>query len=126
MQVVWLVVAIVFLAISGYYLVTLANKAIKLLETLNDKIVALEAEIMPILKEAQQTIRDIEPLAKELGEKSAEISRMIDNMEKISQHAEVTTGAVRDGVVPFAHALSGIIAGFTEGAGALKDIIRRG
>lgn len=123
MDIAWFILVLVFLAVAGYYSVQVINRVIKLLETLNEKIVSIEEEITPILKEVDNTLKTIEPVTEMLAQKTDEIGSMIDNLEKTSSYAKTTTGAVRDGVVPLAHMLQGVVAALSEGSSSLKRYI---
>jgi ABC-type transporter Mla subunit MlaD len=94
----------------------LAVRIIQLLETLNEKVTSLEKEVAPILRDVEQTLRNVEPLSRELGNRGDEIGKLLANFEKVSDDAQATTGAIRNGIVPIAHSLAGLFAGFQEGS----------
>jgi predicted PurR-regulated permease PerM len=116
----WIGLITFFLAALVVIIGMLAGRVIKLLETLNDKLTSIEREFTPILIDIERTLRNIEPLTKELGERGDEIGKMLANIEKVSDDAQATTGAIRNGIVPLANALTGIYAGLQEGSKALS------
>ncbi|MCK4720515.1 hypothetical protein KAU08_07640 [bacterium] len=116
----WIVIIALFLASLVAILWMLAARVIKLLETLNDKVTSIEKEVAPILRDVEANMRNIEPLVKELGDKNLEVGRMLENIEKITDDAQATTGAIRNGIVPIAHSLAGIFAGLQEGSKILS------
>lgn len=115
----WIVMIAMFLAFLVAILWMLAARVIKLLETLNDKVTSIEKEVTPILRDLERTLKNVEPLTRELGEKNLEVGRMLENIEKITDDAQATTGAIRNGIVPIVHSLAGIFAGLQEGSKVL-------
>jgi predicted PurR-regulated permease PerM len=122
----WLIlIQTIILLVIAFFLSLMINRLITLLGTLNDKVSSIDGEIRPILRDIEQVLRNVEPLSKELGEKGHEIGSMIDNLEKVTSDAQATTGAIRNGIVPFAHSIAGIYSGLSEGARVLGEYSRR-
>ena len=119
------VVAAALLALA-LFMKSLIDKLIATVEAVRVKVDSIDNEIKPILRDVEQLLKEVEPLARELGERGAQIGTMIENIQKVTDDAQATTGAIRTGVVPIAHALSGLFAGFVEGGKALGDYTRRG
>ena len=117
----WFGLGAAFLVALAIIIGMLAVRIIKLLETLNDKVASIEKEISPILRDVEYSLRNIEPLTRELGNRGDEIGKLLANFEKVSDDAQATTGAIRSGIVPLAHALAGIYAGLQEGTKLLNS-----
>ncbi|MCX6647143.1 MAG: hypothetical protein NTY09_12425 [bacterium] len=116
----WIGLITLFLASLVVIIWMLASRIITLLETLNEKVTSIEKEVAPILRDVEQTLRNVEPLTRELGNRGDEIGKLLANFEKVSDDAQATTGAIRNGIVPLAHSLAGLFAGFQEGSKVLS------
>ena len=116
-----IVVIALFLFTLILLLKSLIDRVIALLQTLNDKLSSIETECRPILKDVETTLSNLEPLTRELGDRGEEIGRMLGNVEKVTDDIQATTGAIRGGIVPIAHTLTGVFAGVMEGAKALGE-----
>ena len=99
----------------------LVDRLITLILNVNEKLTVIEGEIKPILRDLEQTLKNIEPLTRELGDRKDEIGRLLENIERVSNDAQATTGAVRNGIVPIANTLQGLFAGLMQGAQALSE-----
>jgi ABC-type transporter Mla subunit MlaD len=102
----------------------LIDRLIDLIGSLNEKVSSLEGEIKPVLRDAEKTLSNLEPFAKELGKRGEDFGRLLSNIEKVSDDLQATTGAIRAGVVPIAHMLAGLHAGLMEGTRALSEYRR--
>ena len=100
---------------------SLIDRLITLIMNVNEKLSVIEGEIRPILRDVEQTLKNVEPLTKELGERKDEIGRLLENIEKVSDDAQATTGAVRTGIVPVANSVQALFAGLMQGAQVLGE-----
>lgn len=119
LELAWFGLGTLFLVSLVVIIGMLATRIIKLLETLNEKVTSIEKEVTPILRDVEYTLRNLEPVTRELGTKGDEIGRLLENIEKVSDDAQATTGAIRNGIVPMAHALASLFAGLQEGSKVL-------
>jgi methyl-accepting chemotaxis protein len=127
---VWLIViqgvillgAVVVIAL---FLKSLVERLTSLFDTLNTKVLEIDGELKPILRNLEQCLRSAEPFARELGDRRNEIGAMLENLERLSEDAQATTSAIRYGIVPIAHSLAGIFSGLVEGARVLGESARR-
>ncbi len=118
-------VAVAFFFIA-LFLKGLIDKLIALVENLNEKVTSIDDELKPIMSSIDQSLKNIEPFTRELGERGEEVGRLIENLERVTDDARATTGAIRGGVVPIAHTLKGLFAGLMEGAKVLGEYQRSG
>jgi len=117
----WVFIAVIFVALmaTALFLKSLIDRLITLVDNLNDKVSALEGETKPILRDVELMMRDLEPLTKEIGDRSEEIGRLLANIERISDDAQATTGAIRNGIVPVVNTVAGMFSGLQAGARAV-------
>ena len=124
MEVFWAVIAgalaVSFLWIA-WSIKSLVDRLITLIMNVNEKLSVIEGEIRPVLRDIEQTLKNVEPLTKELGDRKDDIGRLLGNIERVSADAQATTGAARTGIVPIANTLQGLFAGLMQGAQALKE-----
>jgi len=127
-EVIWAVV-ILIIALAFFVIVLflkgLIDRLITLVENLNDKITSIEGEIKPILMDVEKTLSNVEPLTRELGEKSADLGNLLSNVEKVTDDLQATTGAVRNGIVPIAHTITSVFSGIMEGVKTFTEPDRK-
>ncbi len=114
-------IVVIFFAMIAMFLKGLIDRLITLIENVNDKLSSIEGELKPIMRDTKELLGNVEPLTKELGERGEDIGRLLTNVEKVTDDLQATTGAIRGGIVPIAHTLTGLFAGLMEGARALSE-----
>jgi uncharacterized protein YoxC len=124
-QAIGLILVVIALIIIASFARKLIDKLIAMIDTLKGEVEGLDTELKPIMQDIQKVLADLEPLAREVGQRGEQIGMILENLEKVSDDVQATSGAIRNGVVPIAHSLSGLFAGFIEGRRAFGEYTRR-
>jgi len=119
-------IALVAFLFFYFMLRGLVDRLIAAIDAMKVQVEEMDDELKPVIRDVQKMLADVEPLTKELGDRGREIGAILENLERVTNDAQATTGAIRTGVVPIAHSLAGLFAGVVEGSRALGEYTRRG